>query len=60
MGGEHTEGERETLPERGSAIIGNSVGGAFALPTPLNCDNAKLALIIPRHDCGPVFSLESS
>ena len=33
MGGEHTEGERETLPERGSAIKGNSVGGAFALPT---------------------------
>ena len=33
MGGEHTEGERETRPERGSAIKGNSVGGAFALPT---------------------------
>ena len=33
MGGEHTEGERVTRPERGSAIKGNSVGGAFALPT---------------------------
>ena len=33
MGGEHTERERETRPERGSAIKGNSVGGAFALPT---------------------------
>ena len=33
MEGEHTKRKRETLPERGSAIKGNSVGGTFALPT---------------------------
>ena len=47
MGGEHTERERETCPERGSAIKGNSVGGAFALPTPRVASVHLLLVVMP-------------